>query len=166
MYTNSLESIQHRKTCRWHRNNPMPFVNIFESLYEGTLALGTSARSGADRGMPSSSVSVSTAASNRKRGRSGTQTLDVGGKSSGKKPRGEEAILAAFERSVEARTSSVVKAIQILSKEYYDLLSEDDFGRATDTLTDEMKASVFVTLPLKEMRDSWLKRHANIDPFL
>jgi hypothetical protein len=45
------------------------------------------------------------------------------------------------------------------------LLSNDNFGRATDILTDELKASVFVTLPRREIRDNWLKQHVDI-PFL
>jgi hypothetical protein len=53
-----------------------------------------------------------------------------------------------------------VKAIEILVKEYTERLDEEDFGRATDTLSDEVKASVFITLLAKDMRDKWLERHA------
>jgi hypothetical protein len=140
----------------------MPWVNIFQELYDNSVASGTSARALSDRGTPSSLVSVSTTALSRKRSRSRTQTLDISGRSTGKKPKGEDAILAAFERSVKARTSSVIKAIELLSEEYYELLSDDDFGRATDILTDELKASVFITLPKREIRDNWLKRHVDI----
>jgi hypothetical protein len=48
---------------------------------------------------------------------------------------------------------SIIKAIKILAKEYYKRLSESDFGYATDVLLDEIKTSVFITLPIKDMRD-------------
>jgi hypothetical protein len=80
-----------------------------------------------------------------------------------KKDKEEESpIIAAFNRSIEARKSSIVKAIEILVQDYYERLTEDDFGRATDTLSDEVKASVSITLPVKDMRDRWLERHASI----
>ena len=71
-------------------------------------------------------------------------------------------LIATINRSIEARTSSVVKAIKILAEEYYKRLDENDFGRATDLLSDEVKASVFITLPEQEMRDKWLERNAGI----
>ena len=71
-------------------------------------------------------------------------------------------IIAAINRSIEARKTSVIKAIEMLAEEYYERLTEDDFGRAIDSLSDEVKASVFITLPVKDMRDRWLERHANI----
>jgi hypothetical protein len=74
----------------------------------------------------------------------------------------DSSIVAAINRSIEARKSSIIKAIEILAEEYYDRLTEDDFGRATDILSDEVKASVFITLPRKDMRDRWLERHASI----
>ncbi|KAK9490429.1 hypothetical protein V1508DRAFT_425003, partial [Lipomyces doorenjongii] len=55
-----------------------------------------------------------------------------------------------------------MKAIETLSEEYCGRLSDVDFGRATDVLSDEVKASVFVSLPLTAMRDTWLERHANV----
>ncbi|KAK9235766.1 hypothetical protein V1525DRAFT_253418 [Lipomyces kononenkoae] len=69
-------------------------------------------------------------------------------------------MLAAINRSIEARKSNIVKATEILAEEYYGRLSEVDFGRATDVLSDEVKASVFVSLPLTAMKDKWLERHA------
>ncbi|KAK9349988.1 hypothetical protein V1523DRAFT_399652 [Lipomyces doorenjongii] len=65
----------------------------------------------------------------------------------------EDPILAAVNRSMEARKSNIMKAIEILAEEYYGRLSEVDFGRATDVLSDEVKASVFVSLPLTAMKD-------------
>lgn len=56
----------------------------------------------------------------------------------------------------------MTKAIEILIEEYYGRLSNVDFSAATDVLSDEVKASVFVTLSIKEARDSWLEKHANI----
>ena len=80
-----------------------------------------------------------------------------------KKDKEEESpVIAAFNRSIEARKSSIVKAIEILVQDYYERLTKDDFGRATDALSDEVKASVFITLPVKDMRDRWLERHASI----
>jgi hypothetical protein len=40
----------------------------------------------------------------------------------------------------------------LLLEEYYELLSNNDFGRATDILTDKLKALVFITLPKREIR--------------
>jgi S-adenosylmethionine synthetase len=71
-------------------------------------------------------------------------------------------VVTAIKQSIEARKSSIIKAIELLAEEYYERLTEDDFGRATDTLSDEVKASVFITLPVKDMRDRWLERHARI----
>jgi hypothetical protein len=70
-------------------------------------------------------------------------------------------IIAAINRSIEARKSSIIKAIEILVEEYKKRVSEVDFFTATDILSNEVKASVFITLP-KEMRDRWLEREANI----
>ena len=58
--------------------------------------------------------------------------------------------------------TSVVKAIKILAKEYYKRLDENDFRRTTDSLSDKVKASVFITLLEKEIRDKWLERNAGI----
>jgi hypothetical protein len=70
--------------------------------------------------------------------------------------------LTAINRSIEARKSSIIRAIEILSEEYYERLTEIDFGRATDTLSDEVKASVFVSLSREDTRDKWLERHADV----
>jgi hypothetical protein len=55
-----------------------------------------------------------------------------------------------------------MKVIELLSEEYYLSLSEVDFGAATDVLSDEIKASVFISLLVKDMRDRFLERHANV----
>ena len=51
---------------------------------------------------------------------------------------------------------------QMLNEEYYERLTEDYFGRAIDLLSDEVKASVFITLSVRDTRDRWLERHASI----
>ena len=80
-----------------------------------------------------------------------------------KKDKEEESpIIAAFNRSIEARKSSIVKAIEMLSEEYFERLTEDEFVRAVDLLSDEVKASVFITLPVRDIRDRWLEKHASI----
>ena len=71
-------------------------------------------------------------------------------------------LVTAINRSIEARKTSIIKAIEILAEEYYKRLTEDDFGRATDALSDEVKASVFITIAIKDIKDSWLERHASI----
>jgi hypothetical protein len=72
----------------------------------------------------------------------------------------------AINRSIESRLltpkSNIMKAIEILSEEYYERLTEDDFVRAIDTLSDDIKASVFISLSRKDTRDNWLERHASI----
>jgi hypothetical protein len=55
-------------------------------------------------------------------------------------------LIMAIYRSIEARKTSVIKAIEMLNEEYYERLTEDDFGRAIDLLSDEVKASVFITV--------------------
>jgi hypothetical protein len=80
-----------------------------------------------------------------------------------KKDKEEESpVIAAFNRSIEARKSSIVKAIEMLSEEYFERLTEDEFVRAVDLLSDEVKASVFITLPVRDIRDRWLEKHASI----
>jgi hypothetical protein len=71
-------------------------------------------------------------------------------------------IMAAFNRSIEARKSNITKAIEILAKEYETRLSEDDFDTAIEVLSDEAKASVFLGLLKQDIRDRWLERHANV----
>lgn len=82
-----------------------------------------------------------------------------------KKELEEDQIIAAINRSIESRLSqksNIMKAIELLAEEYYNRLSEVDFGVATDILSDEIKASVFISLPVKDMRDRWLERHTNV----
>ena len=55
-----------------------------------------------------------------------------------------------------------MKAIELLSEEYYSSLSEVDFGATTDILSDEIKASVFISLLVKDIRDRFLERHTNV----
>ena len=50
----------------------------------------------------------------------------------------------------------------MLSEEYFERLTEDEFVRAVDLLSDEVKASVFITLPVRDIRDRWLEKHASI----
>jgi hypothetical protein len=71
-------------------------------------------------------------------------------------------LIMAINRSIEARKTSVINAIEMLNEEYYERLTEDDFGRAIDLLSDEVKASVFITLSVRDTRDRWLERHASI----
>jgi hypothetical protein len=71
-------------------------------------------------------------------------------------------IVKAINRSIEARKSNITKAIEILTEEYYTRLLATDFDRAIDLLSDETKASVFISLALKDVRDRWLERHAQV----
>jgi hypothetical protein len=50
----------------------------------------------------------------------------------------------SIEASIEANKSSITKAIKILAKEYLERLTKDNFGRASDTLTDKSKALAFI----------------------
>jgi hypothetical protein len=95
----------------------------------------------------------------RKRSRSRPESLDPKRK---KKDQEDDPLITAITRSIEARKSSIIRAIEILVEEYYERLSESDFGIATDILADEIKASVFITLPVKDMRDRWLERQAGV----
>jgi hypothetical protein len=83
-----------------------------------------------------------------------------------KKDLEEDQLVLAINRSIESRLltlkSNIMKAIEILSEEYYERLTEDDFSCATDTLSDDIKASVFISLSRKDTRDKWLERHASI----
>ena len=42
--------------------------------------------------------------------------------------------MAAINQSIEARKSTIIRAIGILAKEYETRLSEDDFGTAIDSI--------------------------------
>jgi len=75
-------------------------------------------------------------------------------------------MITAINRSIEARKSNIVKAIEILASQYQERLSEDDFGVATDLLTDESKAAVFVTLPSINLKDKWLVRQTGVVLFI
>ena len=44
----------------------------------------------------------------------------------------------------------------MLAKEYLERLTKDDFGYASDILTDESKALAFIAQPTKDLRDAWL----------
>ncbi|KAK9241511.1 hypothetical protein V1506DRAFT_443042, partial [Lipomyces tetrasporus] len=152
----------HRKSCKWHRNNSLPHTGILEELYDSSIATGTRARTLDSRTLDSGSSSASSSSSIRKRSRS---RLDPSSESTSRKRTDHEdsdTILAAINRSIDGRKSNPVRAIELLSMEYYDRLSEDDFDRATNILSDEIKASVFVSLPRRDIRDKWLERHAQI----
>jgi hypothetical protein len=71
-------------------------------------------------------------------------------------------MVAVMDRSIEARKSSVEKAIKLLSKEYIERLTDDDFIGACEYLTNKEKASAFITLPSKRMRDLWLQSLAGV----
>jgi hypothetical protein len=82
-----------------------------------------------------------------------------------KKEQGEDPLITAINRSIESRLSqksNIMKAIELLSKEYYISLSEVDFGTTTDILLDKISASVFISLLVKDIRDRWLERHTHI----
>jgi hypothetical protein len=83
-----------------------------------------------------------------------------------KKEQEEDLLVMAINRSIESRLLTpklnIMKAIEILSKEYYERLTEDDFLCAIETLSDDIKASVFISLSRKDTRDKWLERHASI----
>jgi hypothetical protein len=70
-------------------------------------------------------------------------------------------LVAAINQSIEARKSSIIRAIEILVQEFKERVTETDFFTATDILSNEVKASVFITLP-KDIRDRWLEREASI----
>ena len=109
---------------------------------------------------PFDSLSLTLSTSSvRKRSRSRPESLDPKRK---KKDQEDDPLITAITRSIEARKSSIIRAIEILAEEYYERLSESDFGIATDILADEIKASVFITLPVKDMRDRWLERQAGV----
>jgi hypothetical protein len=100
----------------------------------------------------------------RKRSRSRIEPSEVPVKK--KKEQEEDPLVIAINRSIESQSlppkTSMMRAIEILSKEYYERLTEDDFARATETLSDDIKASIFISLSRKDRRDQWLERHASI----
>ena len=72
-----------------------------------------------------------------------------------KKDQGGEAsiIVDTINRLIEAQKSNITKAIEILTKEYYTRLPVTDFDQAIDLLSDNTKASIFVSLVLKDIKD-------------
>jgi hypothetical protein len=50
----------------------------------------------------------------------------------------------------------------MFAKEYEERLESVFFDYAIDLLSDEIKASIFLRLRLKESKDKWLEKHANI----
>jgi hypothetical protein len=131
-------------------------------LYDISIATGVSARTLQVEG--NSLVASSSSLSIRKRSRSRIEPSEVP-VIKRKKEQEEDPLITAINRSIESRLSqksNIMKAIELLSEEYYISLSEVDFGAATDVLSDEIKASVFISLPVKDMRDRFLERHANV----
>jgi hypothetical protein len=130
-------------------------------LYDSSIATGISARTlGVNLVASPSTLSI------RKRSRSRIEPSEVLVINKKKKEQEEDPLVIAINRSLESRLlsqkSNIMKAIELLSEEYYISLSEVDFGAATDLLSDEIKASVFISLPVKDMRDRFLERHANV----
>jgi hypothetical protein len=129
-------------------------------LYDSSIATGASART-----LEVNSVASLSTPSIRKRSRSRIEHSE-GLVIKKKKEQEEDPLITALNRSIESRVSTqksnIMKAIELLAKEYETRLSEVDFGAATDLLSDEVKASVFITLPKTDMRDRFLERHANV----
>ena len=126
-------------------------MNILSELYDNTMATGEYART-------STSISLPV----RKRSRSRVEPSEPIYKK--KKDQGGEAsiIVDAINRSIEARKSNITKAIEMLTKEYYTRLPATDFDQAIDLLSDDTKASIFVSLALKDIKDRWLERYAQV----
>jgi hypothetical protein len=80
---------------------------------------------------------------------------------SGRKKEGS-LIIEAINRSIEARRSNTSRAIEILAEEYYNRLPEAAFDRVVDLLSDETKASIFISLGVRDIRDKWLERQAGV----
>jgi hypothetical protein len=57
---------------------------------------------------------------------------------------------------------AIYQSIEMLASEHYTRLTQSDFGYATDILSDEIKASVFISLPPKNMKGRWLESHVNV----
>jgi hypothetical protein len=83
-----------------------------------------------------------------------------------KKEQEEDPLIMTINRSIESRLLTlklnIMRAIDILSEEYYERLTEDDFTRAIDILSDDIKVLVFISLSRKDTRDNWLERHTSI----
>ena len=128
-------------------------------MYDSSIATGTNAKTLE----PIASLSTLLI---RKRSRSRIEHSEGLVINKKKKEQEEDPLVMAINRSIESRSlppkTSIIRAIEILSEEYYERLTEADFDCATDILSDEAKASVFITLPRKDMRDRWLERHASV----
>jgi hypothetical protein len=72
-------------------------------------------------------------------------------------------ISSVLEEQQARRRNKVELAIQLLQTEYQDRLSTSAFIDAVDVLTNEAKASVFITLNSTNIRDLWLCKNANIE---
>jgi hypothetical protein len=94
----------------------------------------------------------------RSRARTTSETPDVYKK---QKNSGNSLLAEAINRSTEAHKSSVIKAIELLDLDYSTRLSDTCFDQAVDILSDEMRASVFISLS-GDRRDRWLERHAHV----
>jgi hypothetical protein len=85
-----------------------------------------------------------------------------------KRPRGTQnidtyqMISSVLEEQQSRRRNKVELAIQLLQNEYQERLSPVAFVEAIDVLTNEARASVFITLNSNSIRDLWLCKNANI----
>jgi hypothetical protein len=123
---------------------------MLSQLYDVSMATGEHART----------LTPDTPLIRRKR--SHTQTEAPGSTTKKSRGQGQSLVVEAINRSIEARRSEVSKAIEILTAEYYTRLPRADFHQAVDLLSDEIKASVFVSLGVRDIRDGWLERHAQV----
>jgi hypothetical protein len=72
-------------------------------------------------------------------------------------------ISSVLEEQQARHRNKVELAIQLLQTEYQDRLSTSAFIDAVDVLTNEAKASVFITLNSINIRDLWLCKNANVE---
>lgn len=126
------------------------------------MATGSNTQTLDSQGSTLDSQGSSSLSSIRKRSRSRPSELPIILKKKKDKEDSAPDLMAAFNQSIEARKSTITRAIGILAKEYETRLSADDFDTAVEVLSDEAKASVFLGLPKEVMKDRWLERHANV----
>jgi hypothetical protein len=124
-------------------------TNILSELYDDSIATGEHGK-----------TLTPLASLPRKRSRTRTEPFEPIQKK--QKDQGGGAIVEAIKESIEARKLGITKAVELLTKEYSDRLSDSDYNDVVAVLSNEVNASVFLALPPGSKRDMWIQRQCTV----
>jgi hypothetical protein len=68
----------------------------------------------------------------------------------------------AIKANMRSREGRLQEALDLLIKVYASRLLQEDLDKAIDLMDTKRKALLFVSLPHRDVRDRWLKRHTSV----